>query len=695
MIEIKNFSNRIILFIVILLLITQLEVEAAFFSGEMEKFIRDGKEVTVMLEEGIKEIKITPESNVKLYSVYNNSFIDLEEGSVYSIKVDSGVDDFYKIQIFATHDRVKADKIWHDIIKLGYQEVKVIEEDEWYKVRLGHFNEKNNAEEVINTLKKQGWNPWLVKSNKRLPEKIFVNDVQGETIYTGNSMSIKGRLNLKGNTYNGTTNFQLEKGNIKLLHRTKLDILLVGIIQTVINELNFKTEQMNEFIKAYSIALRTNILFNTINEEGYIVNPNFKGIADKEFLDNFNNTEGIIIGNNDEFNDIYIPKIEIFNLKTYKDLIELNMDYKMVLTDLYNYDIIDLKGISNKKTAVDAQIERGLRYKEIRQINWQGPVVYTLIELDLNSERFFLEPVLANGQINGLQDLGKMVKEKAMLAGVNGGYFHYSGRPLGLIYKDENIIAEPIKNRTALLLTKDNQVIFDTVSWQGYLETVNNQININGVNRKPGNDQVTMFNNYYGEYAPLIKAGMLEIVVISGYVEDINYFKNSSDNKNSLIPEEGYIIQAHGKGIEEEFGQIEVGDSMYLENNFSPNFQEHNIKTAIAAGPQLIENGEIYITAEEEEFQSDIAYGRAPRSAVGVNNNNKLVFITVDGRQPEHSIGITLELLARFMLDYGITDGMNLDGGSSARMIVRGFTMNSPSGDRLISNGILIGRKEP
>ncbi|HKL76588.1 MAG TPA: phosphodiester glycosidase family protein, partial [Halanaerobiales bacterium] len=66
-----------------------------------------------------------------------------------------------------------------------------------------------------------------------------------------------------------------------------------------------------------------------------------------------------------------------------------------------------------------------------------------------------------------------------------------------------------------------------------------------------------------------------------------------------------------------------------------------------------------------------------------------LVFLTVDGRQPELSVGITLKELAYFMKDYGIIKGMNLDGGASARMIVRGYTMSNPSSERLLSNGII------
>ena len=80
--------------------------------------------------------------------------------------------------------------------------------------------------------------------------------------------------------------------------------------------------------------------------------------------------------------------------------------------------------------------------------------------------------------------------------------------------------------------------------------------------------------------------------------------------------------------------------------------------------------------------------------AVGLTKDNRLVFFTIDGRQPGYSVGVTLQQLAEFMKNYGVVDGMNLDGGNSASMVVRGFTMNNPVTERLINNAIIIGKEE-
>jgi hypothetical protein len=73
-----------------------------------------------------------------------------------------------------------------------------------------------------------------------------------------------------------------------------------------------------------------------------------------------------------------------------------------------------------------------------------------------------------------------------------------------------------------------------------------------------------------------------------------------------------------------------------------------------------------------------------PRTAVGYSKNGKFLFIVVvDGRQPLYSQGITLAELANLMIELGANDAMNLDGGGSSTLVVRGedghpHVLNSP-----------------
>lgn len=58
---------------------------------------------------------------------------------------------------------------------------------------------------------------------------------------------------------------------------------------------------------------------------------------------------------------------------------------------------------------------------------------------------------------------------------------------------------------------------------------------------------------------------------------------------------------------------------------------------------------------------------RHPRTAAGVTTDGRtLIIVVIDGRQPGHSIGVTLPELAGIMLGLGAADALNLDGGGSS-----------------------------
>jgi exopolysaccharide biosynthesis protein len=84
---------------------------------------------------------------------------------------------------------------------------------------------------------------------------------------------------------------------------------------------------------------------------------------------------------------------------------------------------------------------------------------------------------------------------------------------------------------------------------------------------------------------------------------------------------------------------------------------------------------------------------RHPRAAIGIDRKGAVHIVAVDGRQPGHSDGMTLQELGDFLLAHGITDAMNLDGGGSTTLIVGGHIVNRPSdasGERAVSNALLL-----
>jgi len=101
----------------------------------------------------------------------------------------------------------------------------------------------------------------------------------------------------------------------------------------------------------------------------------------------------------------------------------------------------------------------------------------------------------------------------------------------------------------------------------------------------------------------------------------------------------------------------------------------------LGGGPTLIKNGVIRITHDEEVFFGsgiDWTNPRA-RTAVGFTDDQKLILLIVE-EGTSSSAGATLQQVAEMMLALGAKQAMNLDGGGSTTMAVRGSLFNRPQG---------------
>jgi Phosphodiester glycosidase len=94
-----------------------------------------------------------------------------------------------------------------------------------------------------------------------------------------------------------------------------------------------------------------------------------------------------------------------------------------------------------------------------------------------------------------------------------------------------------------------------------------------------------------------------------------------------------------------------------------------------------------------EQTSDSLRTVRHPRTMLGADARGAIWLVTVDGRQPGYSAGVTmleLQVLARAL---GLTGALNLDGGGSTTMVVKGEVRNRPSdvtGPRTVSDVLLV-----
>jgi hypothetical protein len=325
----------------------------------------------------------------------------------------------------------------------------------------------------------------------------------------------------------------------------------------------------------------------------------------------------------------------------------------------------------------------GVRYGHQRRASSAGPNIVNYLKVDVLRPEVELKVVLAQDTVVGRERVSSMAWRSEAIAAVNGAFFAQDGRPLGLFAIDGELISEPYARRTAIGLGPDLAII-DAVDFRGTARLGDGrEYSITGINRPRLQDDLIVYTSRYGESTRTNIYGC-EVVLIDGIVVEAAV-------GNAVIPPGGMVLSGHGTA-RDFLTDVQVGDAVEVEIVLDPDWFALGVQQIIGGGPRLVRDGEVHITGEAERFQRDVLEGRAPRTALGFTADHKLLLVTVNGRQPGVSVGMTLTELAELMLELGAVNAMNLDGGGSTTMVIRDRVLNLPSDgvERPGSNAIVV-----
>lgn len=328
------------------------------------------------------------------------------------------------------------------------------------------------------------------------------------------------------------------------------------------------------------------------------------------------------------------------------------------------------------------QIMPGLNYTRYLRVDNRGMLTAYVLEADRS--KFDLQLVLAGDSIaSGRQKLKAIASAHQAVAAINGGYFALDGSLIGNTRINGQTAGTTYFDRTSLGFMPDGTLKLATSQYYGVVEIAGHKVYLSGVNCPRGENNTILYNSLFGNYTGTNEFGK-EYVVQNGKVIAIN-------QANSFIPTDAQVISVHGTA-QDAFAKVRIGDKISIGENFGPELD--SASTIVGAGPELLRNGQLHVTAVQEQFPSDIAKGRAPRTALGIKADGKIILMVIDGRQ-SHSIGTTLTETAQLLQKFGAVNGFNLDGGGSSEMVLQGQILNSPSdgGERPVGSGLILTRR--
>jgi exopolysaccharide biosynthesis protein len=340
------------------------------------------------------------------------------------------------------------------------------------------------------------------------------------------------------------------------------------------------------------------------------------------------------------------------------------------------------------------QITRG--YKSDKEAT--GPWFINMLRIDLTKAR--LRMVHAMDEAVGLETVSSMAKRYGALAAINSGYFRttgtYRGDSVGLGVLNGQILSESNNGRAAAGLIDGNgtqQIIFGHVLFTGELiAAAKTKYVINGLNRPRADNELIVFTPEFHR-TTLTDPNGLEVTVRRGRVTEIREQQGSSN-----IPADGFVISASGVARAWVAQNLRPRGSVTLSLKLSAVETDQTelwqkATSIIGGGPQLIKHGRIEITNAAEKILPAFVRDTHPRTAIAKLKSGQILLVTVDGRQPGESIGMSLTMLAELLIEFGAAEAINLDGGGSTTMVIRNKLANKPSdatGERPVSDAILI-----
>ncbi len=336
---------------------------------------------------------------------------------------------------------------------------------------------------------------------------------------------------------------------------------------------------------------------------------------------------------------------------------------------------------SKYKGYVINNVDTGIKHiKMVKYYNGK-PVKINVVEMNNKvASNYEVKPAIASVTLPNKRTVRNIAQRTNSIVAINGGFFKpQTGVPLGTLMIDKKIYTGPIYDRVALGIFKDGYDV-GRVQLDGKIIGNNHEIKIDNINQpRMLSSYILAYTRDWGKYAPVSPQYGVQLQIVG------NKITAASANPLS-IPENGYVFV----GPKSKLGKLFGADYVDVEIKTNPKWE--NVQHIISGGPYLLKDNQIFIDMTAQKLQS--IGGRNPRTAIGYTEDNNLVLVAVDGREGS-SVGLTLVELAKLMKTLGCTNAINLDGGGSTVMYIKGQIVNHPHqpGGIALSNALVISKK--
>ena len=341
-------------------------------------------------------------------------------------------------------------------------------------------------------------------------------------------------------------------------------------------------------------------------------------------------------------------------------------------------------------------VMEGLSYREIKDS--QGPRRIFVLTVD-PSKVVTVDTALARDHLGHVEKTSSMAARHGAVAAINGDFGAFSGRPSYGYAEDGDLKILPVLGGPRNVAVKKDE----TQSFVGTAAFSMTHVEVDSNERwtvkkwnysKPSSGEIAGYTKAGGDfakpprshcYARLRPTSALAWAG-TGLGREYSVARAVCQSSPLLLGDtQGVVVLAAKPGTSQgnQLKTLTADEKVRL----LWSFQWQGVMDMMGGVPTLMQGGSVVAT----NCSADLC-NRHPRTGVGRLADGKLLFVVVDGRRTGWSIGYTLVEFAQLFKWLGAVDAVNLDGGGSSTMVLKGAIKNRPSdgSERAIVNSLLV-----
>jgi hypothetical protein len=331
-----------------------------------------------------------------------------------------------------------------------------------------------------------------------------------------------------------------------------------------------------------------------------------------------------------------------------------------------------------------------------------GPTAVFLLKLD--PAKVQLDSVHAKNQIMGLETVDAIAATHKAVAAVNAGFFNTrNGDPATVLKISGQFVSDASITRGVVIVnspaTGATTLNFDQVGAKQELRFSSAGkdfvVPIDGVDTTRAIGKLMLYTPMYNADSDTAPTGTEW--VISGKPMTVTEVRRSAGR--TPIPKDGFVLSFGGTNLPNPLDQLNTQVQVNLKTNWvslnGVSASELDASEHVVNGAGLLRRKGKPLTSWSAESLSGPAFtdSRHPRTVIGVDDKGFIWLIAIDGRQPDRAVGMNFAELQRLCDRLHITDALNLDGGGSTTMVVKGAIKNKPSdagGARAVGDALIV-----